>query len=135
MSLKVFDIVTASGKYPERYESEEFTPLILSNIQVLKGKVNALLFDLAVKKVKVSSGFRPSDVNAKTKGAAEKSQHTIGKAVDLVDEDKTLKAAIMKAPHLLAKHGLWMEDPGNTPEWCHLDYKTRPDRLIRIFKP
>lgn len=133
--LTVFDIVTASGKYPDRYEAEDFTPDVLANIQVTKSKINLILYDLGIRSAVVSSGFRPRNVNEKIATASKKSAHLLGQGVDLEDPKGSIKNAIVKNPHLLAKHGLWMEAPEFTPGWCHLDWCERPERLIRIFKP
>lgn len=134
MALTVDDLITSSGKYPERAKSKELTSEVRENLKTLSGKVNALLSDLK-QNSKVSSGFRPSAVNTATPGSAKKSLHMIGKAVDLVDADGLLKGLIQNAPGLLSKYGLWMEDEASTPGWCHLDFGTRPDRPVRIFKP
>jgi len=125
------DYLTSSGAYPAREKSPELTPEIVSNANKLLEKVNALLADLGIDKVRVSSGFRPLAVNATVKNAAKKSHHTTGNAIDIVDDSKqslSLKllkdAEDNKQSSLLAKHGLYMEHPqhtiGKNTNWTHL---------------
>jgi hypothetical protein len=139
------DIVTSSGKYPERQKSPELTQEVLSNIKTLANKINALLEHIKwSEEVVVSSGFRPSAINASVKGAAAKSSHTLGMAVDIVQPKNNNKLAkaieeAQKKDRILTKLGLWMEDPtvtvGQNTAWVHLDFKNRPDRPSRVFKP
>lgn len=133
--------VTASGKYPERLKSKELTDDVKDNITRLLDAVNSFIVELQLlSSIDVSSGFRPSEVNAATKGAAKKSYHTLGLAVDISDDKKQSIANLCKMhPHLLKKHGLWLENPANTigknTNWCHLDLGNRSDRPSRIFNP
>lgn len=138
--LSLNDVVTASGRYPERAKSPELTDDVKSNINDLIDKVLSLLLDLGIKQVSVSSGFRPSAVNAATKGAAKKSGHMAGKCVDIVDDkDQTLGKLIASKPELLRKYGLFLEDlastKGQNSNWAHLDTIERKDRPSRTFKP
>jgi hypothetical protein len=133
--INLEDYISASGKYPERLNSEELTKAIKDNAVVLLNKVNQLLQELGITNVKVSSGFRPSAVNAKVKGAAKKSLHMSGRAVDIYDPEHTLIRKILANPDILKKYDLWMEDPSCTPTWCHLDNSTRTERPLRVFKP
>jgi uncharacterized protein YcbK (DUF882 family) len=130
------DIITSSNKYPERAKSKELTQAHYQHAQDLCDKVNALFKDLGIDIPKVSSGFRPSSVNANVPGSAKKSLHMTCQAVDLEDPTGSLDKLISSRPELLNKHGLWLEDPAATSTWCHLDISpTRVDRKIRIFKP
>lgn len=134
ISLK--DYLTASGKYPERENHKEATQEVKDSALKLIPKVEALLAELGIKEVKVSSGFRPSEVNAGIAGAAKKSLHMTGNAIDLEDPEGKLDKLIMEHPELLKKHGLWLEHPDSTKGWCHLDQSiSRSDRPIRIFRP
>ena len=129
------DYLSSSGKYPERLNSDELTKAVKDNAVVLLNKVNQLLQELKIFDVKVSSGFRPSAVNAKVKGAAKKSLHMSGRAVDIYDPKHEIIQKIMARPDLLKKYDLWLEDPAATPSWAHLDNGTRTERALRIFKP
>lgn len=135
--IKLDDYVTASGRYPERWDSEEWDLETTLNAVELLERVNALLLHLKISKADVTSGFRPSEVNSKTKGASKKSAHLTGEAVDLLDDqNQTLAKQITK--DLLEKFDLYREDfdytRGKYTNWVHLQTrKTRSGK--RIFKP
>ena len=144
---EVIDIqsyLTASGSYPDRAKNPEITPELLKNAENLLKKVNALLNDLGITKAHVTSGFRPSAVNASTKGAAKKSHHQKCLAIDIADDKaQTLANKLMKdaednkANSLLAKHGLYMEHPqhtlGKNSGWIHLQ-SIAPGSKSLVFK-
>jgi hypothetical protein len=92
---------------------------------------------LEISKAKVSSGFRPSEVNAATKGAAKKSNHMLGNAIDILD-DKKQSLANKLTPEILAKYNLYMEDKsatvGKMTNWVHLQI-VPPKSKKRIFFP
>lgn len=124
----------------EKTYASELTQEIINNTNELLDKVNALLFELGIKKASVSSGWRPAAINSQTPNAAKKSLHMIGKAVDILDDsNQTLGKAILTNPNLLTKYGLWMEDlsstKGKNTNWVHLDIGVRKERALRIFKP
>lgn len=124
----------------EKTYSQELTQEIINNINCLLDKVNLLLFELNIKKAKVSSGWRPAAINAATSNAAKKSLHMTGKAIDILDDkDQSLAHLILSKPELLTKYELWIEDPGHTKgkntNWVHLDIGTRSERPLRLFKP
>lgn len=132
--------ITANGKYKERLKNQELTQEVKDNALKLLKKVNDLLAELGITDVKVSSGFRPSSVNASTPGSAKKSLHMECKAVDLIDDGmQSLGKLILSKPELLEKHGLWLEDLGYTKgrntNWVHLDMGNRSARKVRVFKP
>ncbi len=129
------DIVTASGKYKDRLTSPELTNEVKSNIDKLLKQVNGFLQELGIIEVKVSSGFRPSSVNSTIKGAAKKSQHLLGLAVDLVDLTGDLEKKVSSRDDLLKKYGLWQESPLSTQGWVHLDCKDRGARKLNQFFP
>lgn len=114
---------------------DALTPEIIQNVHILLPKVNALLADLGITDVQVSSGWRPPELNAVTPGASKKSLHMIGKAVDIYDPQHVLYDRIFADYNLLLDNGLWMEDKDSTPTWCHLDCGIRTARPVRIFKP
>jgi Peptidase M15 len=122
------DYLTASGSYPERETHKELTPEYLENAKKLLTKVNQLLADLGVTSAKISSGFRPTAVNAATKGAAKKSGHLICKSIDFQDLDGSLDLLFDKNQDLLEKYGLWQEHPSATKNWAHCDMV---ERVIR----
>ena len=118
--------------------ANEVTEEIKANAIETIDRVNAFLMYLgfgAPYRNKVSSGFRPKAINAATKGAAKKSSHMVGKAVDIADETGQLQEVIMKElardPDLLKRFKLNMEHFKHTPTWVHLD--TRDSLGYRIF--
>lgn len=112
---------------------DELLPYIETNATDLLIRVNALLAELEIEKVIISSGWRPPSINSEVKGAAKNSSHVIGKAVDIATQE--VANALLKQPHLLHKYSLWLESPKATPTWTHLDTALRPDRDLRVFKP
>lgn len=136
------EYLTASGAYPDREKHPELTKEFLDNASRLLNAVNACLKELGVdtEKCKVSSGFRPSGVNAQIANAAKKSLHTQCLAVDILDDAKQTLGNLCKSkPDVLRKHGLWLENPdftkGKNTNWVHLDLGTRVDRPSRMFNP
>jgi hypothetical protein len=124
------DYITASGKYNERLSNKELDDEKVKNAYKLIERVNNLLNELEVYDVKVSSGFRPSTINAGIAGAAKKSAHLSCEAVDLALHPKLDKITIQ----LLEKHGLYLENPKHTISWRHL--QIRPTKSgNRIFTP
>lgn len=80
------------------------------------------------------SGWRPPAVNAATPGAAKKSNHMRGKAVDLYDPRGRLDAWCMSNLPALERIGLWLESPRATPGWCHVQ-TVPPGSGNRVFQP
>lgn len=83
-----------------------------------------------------NSGWRPPAVNAATARAAKKSNHMLGLAIDIGDEDGELDAWLMTpaGQQALERIGLWMEHPSATPRWAHV--QTVPPRSgRRVFAP
>lgn len=143
--LTAYDVITSSGSYPDRLKSPELTKPVLDNVDKLVKLVNELLDHIKWDKpIVVSSGFRPSAVNASVPNAAAKSSHTLGMAVDIMqpkDNNELAKVIIeaQKKDKILTKLGLWIENPqftvGKNTSWVHLDFRTRPDRDSRMFNP
>ena len=135
------DWITASQRFPERAESPELTDQVLRDAKYLVDQVNALLRALEVdQEIKISSGFRPTAVNNQTTGAAARSGHTRGKALDIMDDqDQSLGKLIASRPDLLRKYDLMLESlkhtKGKWTNWVHLDTVKRPDRPSRTFIP
>lgn len=83
---------------------------------------------------KVSSGWRPSALNASTLGASLRSKHIIGQAIDVSDPEGDLDTWCMDHLDTLARIGLWLEHPAATKGWCHL--QTLPPKSgNRVFYP
>jgi Peptidase M15 len=132
------DIITSSQHYPERAKSGELTGTVRQNISDLCLAVNHLFNDLNYQGfLTVTSGFRTSGANVSIPNAAKRSNHLIGKAVDLSDVTGELDVLLSNpsTDRLLKLHGLWLENPNNTRFWAHLDTKDRGLRKKNIFNP
>lgn len=119
--------------FPEEYNEE-----IKQNAEELLFRVNNLIDALKLSSVEVSSGWRPPSYNRTVKGAALRSKHTTGQAIDLADSNGKLKQAILRAmffeTKFLERMNLFMEDPASTKTWVHL--QTMPPKSgKRVFKP
>lgn len=128
--ISLTDLITSSGKYPERADSPELTSTLKDNGVRLINKVNMLFKELGIKSASLSSGFRPSAVNANTANAAKASAHMTCEAMDLIlcpEFDKIDEK-------LLEKYDLYMENRDYTKSWVHLQTrKTKSGN--RIFIP
>ena len=113
---------------------EELTLDIRLNAEDLIRRVNNLFQQLQMNVPLVTSGWRPSAINAKV-GGAKRSLHMIGKAVDLSDPDGSLGKTILEHPEYLLDYGLWLENPAKTKGWLHTDTGKRSERLIHVFDP
>lgn len=108
------------------------------NAADLLSRVNWLLAKLNIDAV-VTSGYRPPEIN-QVVGGANLSQHTLCKAVDILDPYGKTGTLLTQRRELLVKAGLWLESPmytrknvnGNIVMWSHLDTK---ERVNRIFNP
>lgn len=140
--------ITSSGRYPDRAKSPELTDEVKKNAQDLIDRVNALLTEIGwTEKIDISSGFRPSGVNAKIANAAKKSAHMSGRALDVFqpkDNNKLGKLIREKQNNegvkgILGRHGLMMESleatVGKFSNWTHVDTVKRSERPSMEFKP
>jgi hypothetical protein len=83
---------------------------------------------------RVTSGWRPPQINAQTPGAARKSLHMTCEAVDLEDPEGLLDDWCLEHPEILQEIGLWQEHPAATKGWCHLQI-VPPRSGKRVFYP
>ena len=81
----------------------------------------------------VSSGYRPGPYNVAAHGAAH-SNHMVCEACDFHDSDGSLDAWCLRNQHVLEHAGLYLEDPRNTPGWCHVQC-VPPKSGHRVFIP
>lgn len=122
--------------------ASDLTDEIKKNAKDFVPKVNAFLAEIGVsQECKVTSGWRPPSINGAVSGAAKRSLHMLGLAVDILDDkDQKLAKLVASKPEILRKYGLFLEDPaatkGKNTNWVHLDASpTRADRPSRVFKP
>ena len=108
------------------YKSE-LTPEIEANSKITIERANLLLarFRQATGDTyarKVNSGWRPAAVNAATPGAARKSKHMMGQAIDIDDDNGALDDWLMEpeGEQALREIGLWHEHPRDTIGWAHV---------------
>ncbi len=139
--LSVDDILTSSGKYPDRVVA--VTMPVRVNAQALTEKINKLLTSFGKDRA-VNSGFRTMAANTQAEGSPT-SWHLTGHAVDLEDQDGDLAMYCLCERALLEHFGLYLEDPrwtrkvkkpdGSwTHRWVHLQTKSPPSGN-RVFRP
>lgn len=85
-------------------------------------------------KVTVTSGYRSPTKNASIPGAAPKSNHMQGKAIDIWDPRKRLAKWCIKNVNRLEEQDLWCEDPRATSTWMHFQ-STPPGSRLRFYVP
>lgn len=120
----------------DKTHKAEYTELIEQTALAFLSDINKLFAELGhVTPAYISSGWRPHSINSKVPGAAKKSLHTLGKAVDIKDPDGSLYKLVTSRPDLMRKYRVWAEHREATPTWLHLDQGERTDRPSRIFKP
>lgn len=120
-----------------RESGEIPSSVVRDNALDLLTKVNALLFDIPLQEAvhpRINSGWRTVEHNAKVPGAAKKSKHITGQAIDLEDIEGALDEYLLARPARLVEHGLFMEHPLSTKGWCHLQ-SAPPGSGNRIFIP
>lgn len=122
-------------KYPLDEEQER-------NARITLDRVNMLL-DHFREDRKVTSGYRPKEINALTPGASPGSKHITCEAIDLADDDRRFGNWCMENLPWLSAYGLWMEhlaytvevkDSGRVVYWVHLQI-VPPKSGNRVFIP
>lgn len=120
-------------------------PEHLENLMVLLVKINRLR-EAYGKPLRVTSGYRSMAKHLAiyaAKGITDqakipmKSNHLLGKAVDVVPVDDTIEqfhAFILANEPLLIEIGLWIEDLAYTKSWVHLQ-SVPPRSGKRFFQP
>lgn len=135
-------MITLEGFYMGRDATHagELTDEVRSNAVVTVQRANELLarYIRATgdnRPRRVNSGWRPAAVNAAI-GGARRSNHTLGRAIDIADASKALKKWLMteEGQAALVGTGLWMEHPDATPSWVHLQI-VPPRSGRRVFQP
>lgn len=114
-------------KYPKEYTQE-----VSDNLDKLLVPINKIR-DLYGKSMTVTSGWRPAEINASAGGAA-KSKHTLGLAVDILDENGDLMKWILANLETMKQLDIYFEDFRWTANWCHFQIGA-PKSGKRIFVP
>lgn len=119
----------------DREYATSLTPAIETEARRTVQLVNALLARFGETR-RVNSGWRPPAINAGTPGAALRSKHMTGQAIDLADPEGDLDDWLLSdyGQAQLVDIGLWHEHPSATKGWAHL--QTIPPRSgKRTFYP
>jgi hypothetical protein len=125
---------------------EACTPEVRANAEKTVKLVNSLLAVMEAEGMQfeahpvnqslVSSGWRPPQINRQVKGAAPKSKHMTGEAVDLYDPEGDIDNFLMsgQGQRVLASLGLYIEHPSATKSWSHIQIVS-PRSGNRVFYP
>lgn len=114
--------------------ASELTPAIREAAAETLRRVDGLLVHAGLASAHINSGWRPAAVNAKVPGAAKRSRHMTGEAVDIADGEGTLAAWVLGHLEALEHANLFIEHPLHTPRWVH--FQTAPPRSgRRVFIP
>jgi hypothetical protein len=104
-----------------------------SNLSALESRLNKF-FEAYTGELRISSGYRSPEVNAKLANAGKKSWHLQCAACDFSDANGKLWAYCIQNLKLASDLGLWLEDKRWTPTWVHLQIYP-PASGKRIFAP
>lgn len=131
-------------KYPPTEEQIENAHETVAKVNAVLEEAEADGVDLSRKDqitgTLVSSGYRPPAVNERTANAAKKSKHLTCQGCDIQDSvDRQLASWCKKNPAILARIGLWVEDPRwtfstNNDHWVHFQTEP-PGSGSRFFAP
>ena len=125
----------------DKQYASDLTPEIQQNAVELLRRTNRLLeMFLAANPTShargCNSGWRPAAINSSVKNAAPRSNHMLGLACDIEDDDESLDKWLMTAEGQKALEicQLWMEHPQATPRWSHVQ-SVAPKSGRRVFIP
>lgn len=122
--LTVKDILTSSGKFPDRPKKWPPNAFQVGNAGELAARLNRLQTSFG-KQLKLSSGYRPKAINDQwlKKGGSPDSWHLDAAAADIEDPKGILAKWVHDEEGLVAHFGLWMEktnrDNGKPRGWVH----------------
>lgn len=109
------------------------------NLEELLKRINVIR-TVYGKPMTVTSGYRSLQDHLRiysSKGITDRSKipmaskHLYGQAVDIYDPNKELQAWVKQNVKVLEDIGLWCEDFGSTPNWCH--FQIVPPRSGKRF--
>lgn len=136
-------MITLEGFYMGRDAQFErdLTDEIRANAAIMVERANKLLGRYVAatgdaRPRRVTSGWRPAAINANVPGAAPRSNHMLGRAIDIADASKSFKQWLMTpaGQAALVECELWMEHPDATPTWVHVQI-VPPRSGNRVFRP
>jgi hypothetical protein len=117
----------------DKSHPKEYTKEISDNLDNLLIAMNQIRSKYG-KPMRVTSGWRPSAINQSIAGAAKRSNHMMGLAVDISDRDGELREWVLENLDLMQKLGVYIEDFRWTQRWVHFQI-VRPRSGKRIFLP
>lgn len=120
--------IRASEILMGRDTTEPLTNEMFYNLLDLLPRVNLIRFHYG-KPLYVSSGYRPHSINAEV-GGAKRSSHLLCQAVDFKDPKGEFAKWCLANLELLEKAGLYMENPGYTVGWVHLQSRATKSRVF-----
>ncbi|RYG94983.1 MAG: DUF882 domain-containing protein [Alphaproteobacteria bacterium] len=113
--------------------ASEYTPEISDNLDRFLKAINVVRI-LYSAPMEVASGWRPPSLNKNVKGAAKRSNHMMGLAIDFMDLDGKLRDWVLSHLPLMQELGFFFEDFRWTPTWVHFQI-VPPASGRRIFLP
>ena len=110
---------------------------VIKNLELLAKNILQPIRDHFDKAIHVVSGYRSPGLNKKV-GGASNSQHLIGQAVD-IDNDNTdiSNAEIFNyiKENLKFDQLIWEFGNDESPDWVHVSYSTKPRKqILRAYK-
>lgn len=137
------DVLTTSNRHPDRPQDYPPSQALIVNSSITASRISMLLKNFGEQR-KLTSGYRPPEVNAFVKGAIRGDKHETCEAGDIEDFDGRLAEWCLKNEPILDGIGLWMEDPRWTRTilvgpykqrgWVHLQTVSPPSGN-RVFIP
>ena len=106
--------------------NNQLTSEALANIEFLVKNLLQPLRDAYGKPIKITSGYRSTEVN-KAVGGSKTSQHTKGEAVDIVAEDNKALFDLIKN-NFDFDQLIWEYGTDKQPAWVHVSIKKTGNR-------
>lgn len=128
MKFTLTEVLNAGS---HKWTEQEIDLITKRNLEDLIRKINSLGYQPAMR---ASSCLRSIKDQQRINPKAMGSSHLYGAAIDIADPTGKLKAWCMAHKEKLVECGLWMENPHDTPTWCHLS-SYMPKSGKRIFIP
>lgn len=144
ITLKNFYVDNGNSISRDVKYASQLTDEVKTNAGILLPRVNSIIAMAEARGIvfhinpltecNVDSGWRPAEINAKTKGAAPRSKHMIGAAIDIYDPEGAFDEWLLANQTIMEQVKLWMEHPASTKGWSHLQCLP-PASGNRVFYP
>lgn len=129
MKKKATSMITSEEVLMGRATFDDLSDELKSNLNELLTALNLFRKEYG-KPMYVTSGYRPASINSATPGASKKSAHMTLQACDFNDASGDIFEFIKNDPSVLERCGLYMENPGWTPTWIHLQVRSASKRIF-----